>query len=784
MRVLAIGLGGAGCRIAAALYANDRKSSKVNCVQALAVDIDHDTIAQLTALPESSKLCFNSLENGLQVEGSTKPLSSKIDISEIVSRIQNLVNENTDAILICCGLGGSMTDIAPSLITALRASVSEPLFGLVTLPCLSEGERRSAKAADDIEAIAPLVDGTILFDNETWERKVAGKRDAYVREMSQGGGFLGFGKTPPKYTPEEITYKLLNLSIIRRITLILRAGEFRADGGIDLAEVVMDSSEVLNTMMGMGFITIGYAVEYLPQNAMSFLSWIRPSNETEEQRKSAERIIDLAKKAIYQEVSIPCDMTSASKALILVAGPSHEISMKGFMTVRKWIDRSIAGMETRSGDYPISNNKYVAIIVMLSGLQNIPRITELKQIRDQLRYGISRELSATISPDGSIPTEIVAAQEGQILRDEMISLSGEGQKKRRIESLQPEDTIQYTETPVKPVRAPQPVVTPEPEAPAIRRRPGVPKEEPVAEPQIPAPVYPESPPEPVVIPKKPPAKSADTIVREAPIRRQTIPVTKSAEPIHRPQERVPPAGLSPKRETSPLARRPLESGYEAIPPMKRIPATTRERDHQNIERVLKRQQVMIKTKSPEERETVKRPEPAQKPEPHETKPVSRRVVSKATVQRTVPPAEPETPTQVPEERTVIRVRKKVIKKEEYEPDDDPEYRPSPARQEELEPAAEPEEFIPPPLPKRPKAGDKDRLQPVRDDIFQGKSISQKEPLRVNDSALLHTDIKTKKGRSEQDTEESLTETENNTASKKKKAGKSSAQDDKISWIND
>ncbi len=36
-------------------------------------------------------------------------------------------------------------------------------------------------------------------------------------------------------------------------------------------------------------------------------------------------------------------MTSAHKALILIAGPSHELSLKGYMTVRKWIDRSIAG---------------------------------------------------------------------------------------------------------------------------------------------------------------------------------------------------------------------------------------------------------------------------------------------------------------------------------------------------------------------------------------------------------------------------------------------------------
>ena len=90
-------------------------------------------------------------------------------------------------------------------------------------------------------------------------------------------------------------------------------------------------------------------------------------------------------------------MTSAHKALILIAGPSHELSMKGYMTVRKWIDRSIAGLETRSGDYPVMNTKNVAIIIMLSGLENIPRLTELREIQSQ--YKSSRQDSFPILPE-------------------------------------------------------------------------------------------------------------------------------------------------------------------------------------------------------------------------------------------------------------------------------------------------------------------------------------------------------------------------------------------------
>ena len=156
--------------------------------------------------------------------------------------------------------------------------------------------------------------------------------------------------------------------------------------GLILQRLYLDSGEVLNTMKGMGYITIGYAVERLPHNPLGFLTSLRPAVFfADEHNKKASRIVDLAKQAIYHEISTPCDMTSAHKALILIAGPSQELSLKGFMTVRKWIDRSIAGLETRSGDYPVMNTKNVAIIIMLSGLENIPRITELKEIQNQYK---------------------------------------------------------------------------------------------------------------------------------------------------------------------------------------------------------------------------------------------------------------------------------------------------------------------------------------------------------------------------------------------------------------
>jgi hypothetical protein len=231
-------------------------------------------------------------------------------------------------------------------------------------------------------------------------------------------------------------------------------------------------------------------------------------------------------------------------------------------------------------------------------------------------------------------------------------------------------------------------------------------------------------------------------------------------------------------------KRSLESGYEGILPLKHTLVKSRDPAHQRIERELQRQQVTIKSESPKTWETVRKPEQMQIPAQSETKTVIRRVSSKAPVRGSVPPAEPMAPSPAQGERTIIRIRKKVTRTEDEGVYEEPDDRSGPAHQEELGLAAGTEGFIPAPLPEKTKFGLKDRLQPARDDIFLGKSVSQKEPLRVKDAALLHTDIKTKKGRPGQEEDEPAAEPGSIPAPAKKKTGKSSAQDDKISWVND
>lgn len=413
MRIILIGVGGAGCRLVDLFYAQDVRSPVIRCLDGIAVDLDADDLNHLTALPADRKLYFQGLD-----PSHPDDIIASITIEEIISKIQSLDTGDIDALVICGGLGGTMVDVVPDLVRHIRKAMIEPVFGLFILPCTREGLERSSRAADEIDALSPALDGIILFDNETWYPRLKVQPEP-VQKKQDPLKFFPLQKQKVEESVKDQTYKKINEMIVRRVGLLLRAGEFTEKGGMEIAEVVLDAGEVLNTIFGMGIITIGYAIEPVVQGSldMDIIGKIRPAPPSvEESHKKASKVVDLAKRAIYQEISTPCDLTSAEKALILIAGPSHEMSMKGYMTVRKWIDRSIRGLEVRSGDYPVSSSHFLAIIIVLAGLRNIPRIDEIRKIRDRYKnqgaYDSASALTEGTSGhdehDGTMASEIAA----------------------------------------------------------------------------------------------------------------------------------------------------------------------------------------------------------------------------------------------------------------------------------------------------------------------------------------------------------------------------------------
>ncbi len=405
MKILAIGLGSAGCRLVDSLLLHDMKSGTARCVDGVAVDRNEKTLTALKHVPDRLKIFFSPLDPDKKTD-----LSRSITSDEIVAKVLTLDRGELDAVLIVSGLGGGMVDLVPALAREIRKSMQERVFALVTLPRTAEGDAVLSKAASDLEMLSGVVDGIILFDNDrlcgrVQVSPVGNGRPDQPRKTRK--------KRQDRELPRENPWLPVNQHISRRFGLLLRAGEITEEGPQESAEVVLDAGEILRTISGMGLITIGYAAEEIPEEPGGLLRFFRKGGNTAVTRqRKAERVVELARKALNEEMSVACDLAAAQKALVLILGPSHELSMKGFMAVRKWIDQGISGPEMRSGDYPVENTRYVGIIIVLSGLRTVPRIDELEKIRKELRRNTApSDLSTGIIPEETPDHEKPKAQE-------------------------------------------------------------------------------------------------------------------------------------------------------------------------------------------------------------------------------------------------------------------------------------------------------------------------------------------------------------------------------------
>lgn len=378
MRVLMVGIGGAGCRIADMLYDYDQKSRSLRCTDGIAVDSDASSLSALRALPKEHALLAKTLDPNL--EGESPPA---LPHDEIIARLQSLDPGDIDSFIICLGLGGTMAGLAPSLVKNIRRTMVEPVFCLVTLPCEREGEGVSVRAADQIDALIEETDGIILFDNDIWFDKVQENPELQGTREGEGGIIISRKRQPVPQPDISPVYDGINRVIAKRVNLILRAGEASERPGAEVGEVALDAGEIINTLRGMGLAAIGFAREPIPALHPDLIRKLRPAvHSVQENHEKASRIVSLGKKAVTEEMSVSCKLGDAQKALVLIAGPAGELNMRGYLAIRHWIDLQIGGFEVRSGDYPVSSSRFVAVAVILSGFTHIARVDAIRALRD------------------------------------------------------------------------------------------------------------------------------------------------------------------------------------------------------------------------------------------------------------------------------------------------------------------------------------------------------------------------------------------------------------------
>ena len=370
MKVFFIGFGQAGGKIADKFIEYDKRTGG-GSFRGIAVNTARTDLMGLEHIAyEDRVLIGQSTVRGHGV-GTDNDVGAQVAFDE-VDIIMNAIDRkgigDTEAFIIIAGLGGGTgSGGSPVLARHLKQIYHEPVYVLGLLPAPEEGKLYSYNAARSLATLVKEADNVILFDNSAWKNEGESIKGAFER---------------------------LNDEIVRRFGILFRAGEV---GHAGVGEMVVDSSEIINTLKGGGISSVGYAISEIAEpeeeEQGGFLKTLlrrpsEPSMPVGAERLMGEdktsRTLSLVRRAMLGRLTLPCDFTSASRALVLVAGPPDELDRKGIEKAKSWVEENIAGVEVRGGDYP-AYSRYIATVVLLASISNAPRVTHLLEVAKETK---------------------------------------------------------------------------------------------------------------------------------------------------------------------------------------------------------------------------------------------------------------------------------------------------------------------------------------------------------------------------------------------------------------
>ncbi|MEA5037621.1 Tubulin-like protein CetZ [bioreactor metagenome] len=378
MRVFFIGFGQAGGKIVDMFLAQDKKLGSTS-FRGIVINTARTDLMGVKYIPMEDRLLIGQTMvkgHGVGTDNVTGAKVAADEIDTIINAIDKRGTHDVDAFVVCAGLGGGTgSGGAPVLCRHLKRIYREPVYALGIIPAPEEGRLYSLNAARSLSTLVNEADNVIVFDNSAWKNDGESVKSAFDR---------------------------LNEEIVRRFGVLFRAGEVNKFG---VGEMVVDSSEIINTLRGGGISSVGYAIsEALPKGGKSssrssggLLGGLLGKKDkrqephidiTSTEDKSA-KIIGLVRRAMLGRLTLPCDYSTAERALVLVAGPPTELDRKGVEKSKSWVEENIAGVEVRGGDYPVDSG-YVAAVVLLATIGNAPRIRELMELAKEAKEEVVR----------------------------------------------------------------------------------------------------------------------------------------------------------------------------------------------------------------------------------------------------------------------------------------------------------------------------------------------------------------------------------------------------------
>lgn len=356
MRIGLIGIGQAGGKISDRLLEYDINIGADFIRDALAVNTARQDLSGLEKIPEEKRMLVGESEfkgNGVGADNTKGRDIMEKEVNEVISRVDEMPFHEIDAFVVVASLGGGTgSGGIPVLSRELKNRYSEPVYGLGILPSSNEGDIYTINAARALDSVADSTDNLLLFDNDAWSR---------------GRGSL------------EEWYSELNQKIALRFGSLFAAGEM--DNSDEIAENVVDASEITNTLSCGGISAIGYSGNDLdPDKVNPGLLQRLLSGVDIDEGKATTRMRSLTEQAVSGTQTVPVNIKSTERALVVFTGPPKFITRKGMEEGRSVVETKTESMEVRGGDYPRPDSTSISCTVLLSGVYDIPRVKEIQEI--------------------------------------------------------------------------------------------------------------------------------------------------------------------------------------------------------------------------------------------------------------------------------------------------------------------------------------------------------------------------------------------------------------------
>ncbi|RLM59561.1 cell division protein [Halobellus sp. Atlit-31R] len=330
MKSVLIGVGQAGGKLARELVEHDERMGFGSIRGAVAVNTAE---ADLRGLPFETVLVGQDRVKGHGVGGDNE-LGAELmqsDTREVLSALDGRISADVESIFVVAGLGGGTgSGGAPVLAKELKRIYDIPVYGLGILPGRDEGSMYQVNAGRSLKTLAREADALLLVDNDAF--RSAGE------SITEG-------------------FDAINEEIARRVGLLLASGE--AVEGV--AESVVDSSEIINTLRGGGIAALGYASAEAAPDA----------------EENINTVMSTTRRALLTGSSLP-DATDADAALLIVAGEQDAIPRKGVERARRWVEEETGSLQVRGGDFPLSSGR-LATLVLLGGVERSERLETFMQ---------------------------------------------------------------------------------------------------------------------------------------------------------------------------------------------------------------------------------------------------------------------------------------------------------------------------------------------------------------------------------------------------------------------